>query len=306
MEQEFYAGLWYTIKIDKKPFSGEITNRRKDGSIYRSLTSISPIIHEGELEFLVGIERDITREKEIDRMKTEFILLASHQLRTPLSAMKWFSEMLLAGDAGALNPEQLEFIKNISDSNERMIELVNGLLNISRIESGRIAIQPEPTDLKELVGQNINELQEKIKDKKLEISLNIQENLPQVNLDKKMIRQVCMNFLTNAVKYTDPEGKIQIFIFIRGDEIIFRISDNGIGIQKTDQPRIFQRFFRAASATKVESDGSGLGLYLAKIIVESSGGKIGFESEEGKGSTFWFSLPVTGMPAKTGEVSLTP
>jgi PAS domain S-box-containing protein len=139
MSPDFYKQMWQTIKIDKKTFVGEINNRRKNGQKYIAMSSISPVLNnQGEVIFFVGIERDATVEREVDRMKTEFVSFASHQLRTPLSAMKWFSEMLLTGDAGKLNQEQSEFVKNIYDSNERMIQLVKDLLDISRIESGRV------------------------------------------------------------------------------------------------------------------------------------------------------------------------
>lgn len=267
--------------------------------------TISPIILYEKVVGGVLTFRDITREKEVDKMKTEFISLASHQLRTPLTAMKWFLEMLQSGDIGPLSDEQKNYIKNIQDSNEKEIALVNSLLNISRIESGRIIIEPVPTQINSLIEEVVSSQKVPSDTKKLTISQEFDNTLPEISLDTKLMREIVTNLLTNAIKYTPENGTITIKTAQNEKNITLSVSDTGYGIPEKEQKRIFERFFRASNITKVVTDGSGLGLYLVKKILDASGGTIELESKENIGTTFTITLPKKGMEKKKGETTLT-
>lgn len=266
---------------------------------------VSPILLYQKVVGGVITFRDISQEKAIDRMKTEFISLASHQLRTPLTAMKWFLEMLLSGDLGQLSDEQKKYIQNISDSNEKEIALVNSLLNISRIESGRIIIEPVLTQLNTLIQQGADEQKVPLETKKQKLSLVLDESLPEIPLDTRMIHEVIMNLLTNAIKYTPNEGSIVVSTDHDDKNILLKVTDTGYGIPEKEKGRIFERFFRASNITKIVTDGSGLGLYLVKKIIDASDGTIELESKEGEGTEFTIKLPREGMRGKKGEAKLT-
>jgi len=289
--------------FNKKVKSNECLLLKKSGDQFQVSITATPVIFYQRTIGGIVVIRDITREKDVDRMKTEFISLASHQLRTPLSSIKWLVELLL-DDYKGMNEEQIQIVKNVYESNQRMIDLVDGLLNISRIESGRIIIEPKATNLKTLVEKIVGELTPKIIEKELKVNIDIANDVPEISVDPKLISNVYLNFLTNSIKYSINKGQVNVKIYIKDSDVISEVKDSGLGIPKKQQVRVFEKFFRADNVTRVVTDGSGLGLYLTKLIVEASGGKIGFESEELKGSTFWFSVPIAGVLPKKGEVSI--
>ena len=238
------------------------------------------------------IFHDITRDKLVERMKTEFVSISAHQLRTPLSAIKWTIRMVLDGDAGELNAEQKDLLEKTYVSNERMIALINDLLNVSRIEEGRFLYKQEPGQLEDIVKTIVDSSQELLKMKKISLSMDIpQEKLPKVNIDKEKMELAVQNLLENAAKYTPEGGSILISIEKHEAEVVFKIKDTGVGIPESEHERIFTKFFRGDNVIKMETEGSGLGLYTTRNIIDAHRGKIWFESTEGKGTTFYFSIP---------------
>jgi len=246
------------------------------------------------------IIRDTTKDKAFEQTKTEFVSLASHQLRTPLSTINWYSEMMLTGDAGKLTKEQNRYVEEIYHGTQRMIELVNDLLNISRIDLGTITIKPETVDFKEVTESVLSELFPQIKNKKIKVEKNYDKTVPQIMLDSKLARIICQNLLSNAVKYTPANGKVFISINKVKNKLLIKIADTGIGIPKEDQAKIFSRLFRAKNAKEKLTEGTGLGLYIVQLAVEKLGGKVWFESIENGGTTFYVSIPLKGIKKISG------
>ncbi len=277
-------GPKYIKKISRKELA------LREGLILE-VSTISVIRGKEKIGTLV-ILHDVTREKRIERMKTEFVSIAAHQLRTPLSAIKWTLKMFLTGDLGKITKEQADFLEKAYQSNERMIGLINDLLNVTRIEEGRYLYKPIFVDFEDLVQSVIKPFKEEIKRKKIKFEFKKpSKKPPKVKVDKEKIALVIQNLIDNAIKYTLTGGKITVRLKYTKKQLEFSVQDTGIGISKDQQSRIFTKFFRGAKAIRMETEGSGLGLFIAKNIIEAHGGKIWFESEEGKGSTFSFSLP---------------
>jgi PAS domain S-box-containing protein len=304
MSPAFYKKMWNIIKVQKSSFSGEVTNMHKNGEKYNVFATITPIFNkDDEVQFYLGIERDITKEKEIDQAKTEFVSLASHQLRTPLSAINWYTEMLLEGDAGKLNEEQRNYLMEIYAGNQRMVDLVTSLLNVSRLELGTFTIEPEPFQINDLAADAIKELHPLISTKSIQLNTEFAK-MPLINVDKKLTYIIFQNLLSNAFKYTPNGGSVLLKIQKKGIYATITIADTGMGIPKEQQPHIFEKLFRASNAKESVTEGTGLGLYIIKSILDHTGGKIDFSSEIGKGSTFTVKIPLKGMRKKKGTKRL--
>lgn len=270
---------------------------RKGDSIHVSLAA-APIKKRSEVVGSVVVFADKTHEYEVDKMKSEFVSIASHQLRTPLTGIKWMVSLLLRGQVGKLSEKQLEFVQNINSSNERMIQLVNDLLNVSRIESSKAKkLERTACDLKKMIGDVLAEQQGIAQQLGVSLVADIQASPATVEADHDKLYQVVMNLANNAIKYSRKGGSVQVgYSLEKGEKdgtfVKVSIRDSGIGIPKSQQGQIFKKFFRADNAVESVATGTGLGLYYVKMVVEAHGGRIWFDSVPDKGTTFYFTLPL--------------
>jgi PAS domain S-box-containing protein len=271
--------------------SEKIYYRTKSGAKLPVAVTVSPIIHNDRPIGAIEVFRDISLEYEIDRMKSEFISLASHQLRTPLSAIKTYTHMILDGYMGDVTPEQRRSLSTIVGAANRMNELISTLLNITRIESGSISVQPKVLSLKRLVEEVIKELEHTAHARNISVQLAKTSNAFSVKTDSLIAKEIVSNLTSNAIKYTPDGGSVTLKLTQRKLGTVLSVHDTGLGIPKESQDQIFTKFFRAPNVVKLETSGTGLGLYLVKGLAERLGGDVWFTSEEHKGSTFYFLLP---------------
>ena len=280
----------------------------------RQLELVStPVRSDGVFQGRLYAFRDVTQERELDRMKTEFVSQVSHELRTPLTAIKGFTDLLLDGDAGELNEEQEEYLQTVKSNADRLVTLINDLLDVARLESGRFKLNVEPLDLPAVVDLVVVTLRPLVAGKDQTIAVDVAPDLPQVVADKDRVVQVLTNLVSNAHKYTQAGGAIRVEAVLDGDFVSVAVHDNGMGIAPEDVARLFTRFYRVDSSLTRQIGGTGLGLSIVKSIVELHGGAVTVESTPGSGSTFSFTLPVVGstppesaMEAPPEEAPTTP
>ncbi|MCZ2845754.1 MAG: HAMP domain-containing sensor histidine kinase [Candidatus Bathyarchaeota archaeon] len=231
--------------------------------------------------------------KNINEYKlTEVVSVVSHQLKTPLSVIKGYLEVLISEDLGKLNRQQKEYVDDILENTNKMIVLVRDLLEVTKIESNRIEIRPKPTNLKEMLEEIREEFADVAKAKNCHLSLKISGKIPPINIDPIKIKETIANLVSNAIFYNRSKGKVMLSLSKKGKKVIFCCEDTGVGIKEEDKDRLFTKFFRSEESLTLAPKGSGLGLFISKAIVEKSGGEMWFRSKKDKGSVFCFSLPI--------------
>ena len=265
---------------------------------------LAPVHLDDQFLGTVSVLRDITREVEVDRMKTEFISNVSHELRTPMTSIKGYADLLVMGAAGEISDRQRDFLATIKTNADRLSNLVNDLLNISRLDSGRVTLNFQPIQMERLAHQALSNLAARIhaEGKNITVVDSIPDGLPPIYADMEKLTQIVTNLLDNAYQYTPAGGKITLTVGRQNGEMLLSVTDTGIGIPKKHADRIFDRFYRNDEHPLViETPGTGLGLAIVKELVEMHHGRIWFDSVEGEGTTFYLSLPMADKPPEPVE-----
>jgi signal transduction histidine kinase len=240
----------------------------------------------------VVIYHDVTREALADRLKSEFIATASHELRTPLTSIRGYVDLLLLGTLGAVSPEQGDFLKVVKNNVARLVELIDDLLDVSKVEAGEIRLRCEPVDMAEVLHEVGEALYSQFTERKISLAIDVQENLPKVMADRQRLRQIAVNLVGNACKYTPSGGHVDVTLRNGDGRLRVDVRDTGVGIREDARRHIFTPFFRADNPLRDEVGGTGLGLSITRKLVELHGGEIWFDTHEGDGTTFSFTLPL--------------
>ena len=261
---------------------------------------------------IIGSLLDITRQKNLDHAKDEFISLVSHQLRTPLTVIRTYGEMITAGFFGDMTEVQLRQVTRMTDASIRLVGLVDDILKVSRIELGDFRPSRTPIDVRRVIHDCIAAVMPLASDKGTAITFELDSTIPTISVDATVFTQILDNLLTNAVRYTRrQQGKIHVACSRQENKFVLSVADNGIGIPAPAQPHIFERFYRASNAVNITEHGTGLGLYLVRLLADTLGGSVWFTSKKNRGSTFYFAFPleeyVSSRPRKQSqEVPRTP
>jgi PAS domain S-box-containing protein len=283
------ARLQNFLESERETWTDEYRFRRGDGTYAWVLDRGIAVRVNGKAVRMIGSMIDITERKEAERMKSDFVSFVSHQLRTPIAGMNWMLE--LAAEAEHLPAQARDYIAAARESAARLSTLVNDLLDVGRLESGRTTMARAAVRLDELTRSVLREMQTVIDEKRHALTFEIAGAAPALG-DEQMLRQVIANLLSNAVKYTPDGGHIAVRLTARKDLVEWSVTDDGMGVPRAAQARLFEKFYRADNAISKEAEGTGLGLHLVRLVVEQAGGQIWCDSEEGQGATFTFTLPM--------------
>jgi two-component system sensor histidine kinase VicK len=265
---------------------------RSDGTLLPVLLVVSPLIEKGKCTGGIAVFQDVTEERQLDYMKSEFIALASHQLRTPLSAILWYIELLVDNMSPKLNAEQRAYITEMHTSAKRMAGLIDALLQVSRLEGGDIQLNKKSVDMQRFLHDITEQSKDPAKDRGVALVFHSSRRSVKVRTDETLFSIVMQNILSNAVKYSKQSGQIVVTLDVRRGSAVILVEDSGIGIPEKEQQHLFQKLFRAENVHKVDATGSGLGLFISKMVMETLGGSISLKSKEGKGTTVTVRLPM--------------
>jgi len=272
--------------------SEQLLENRTGNRVWAEI-SYSPIFDDaGRVTSGLAIIRNTTRDREIEEIKSDFISIVSHELRTPLTAIKGFLSMTLKSDFGALTEKQYHYLSRVYQSNQRMINLVEDLMDVTYIESGKISLNIGPVAMESIISEVVSELAAKGAANQIMINVRRRQRLPLVLADETRLHQIVLNLVDNAIKYSMPGTEVDIDFKIVDDNLITTVSDHGVGISKNQIDRLFTKFGRIFNPLSIQAGGTGLGLYIVRNLVESHNGRIWATSQEGKGSKFHFSLPI--------------
>jgi len=293
----------HTAKADM-PLATIATYRRKDGTTIPLSVTARPVMIDNKVVGGVGTYRDISEEQSTVHAKSEFVTLASHQLRTPISAIAWLSELLLNGDVGKLSAEQREHISSIHHSNQRMADLVSEMLIVSSLDLGTLTVTPQKIDITKVITEVVKDQKSALIGKKIHITEAYDPNLSRISCDAEMIKLILRHLLSNAIKYTPEGGQVTVQIEEKQHEkilttskgsMVITVTDSGYGIPSDAIDKVFTKFFRGKNILHADTDGTGLGLYIVKSVLDYVGGRVTFSSREEKGTAFTVLLPLEGM-----------
>lgn len=292
--------ILYSMKNTQKIMkTDQFSFKRKDKVIIRLLITASPIINKGRITGVIGIYRDITKEKDLERTKSELISFAAHQLRTPLTTLGLTTELLYSGKK-KIDKETRENLNYLKQDIDSMAHLVNTFLNVSRVETGRLKINPELDDVKLMIKEMVNRAKKVAKQKEITIIETYANHMPYIKVDQNIFNTIIENLLMNSIKYTPENGQVVVKATTLPKNLLVEIVDSGPGIPASEHGKVFDSMFRGSTSHGAE--GLGLGLYIVRSMIKQCGGKVWFESPSPYhinsdiiGTTFYFSLPLTGM-----------